>query len=134
METNIILDIWPPIPYPEKFSFSSYRPKYCQPIKLQDYLNAISQEVNDEVYFWHADKHRSFLQVDAIIWVCPTRHAQSNQIVTYLCNISKETWGVKLIFCLQINTKVFYKLIISLWVYVARHAQNVQNNKFTISL
>ena len=30
---------------------------------------------------------------------------------------------MKLIFCLQINTKVFYKLIVSLWVCVARHAQ-----------
>ena len=41
---------------------------------------------------------------------------------------------MKLNFCLQINTKVFYKLIVSLWVSVARHAQIIQNNKFTISL
>ena len=24
-------------------------------------------EVNDDVYFWHADKHQRFLQVDSII-------------------------------------------------------------------
>ena len=42
--------------------------------------------------------------------------------------------GLKLIFCLQIKTKVFCKLIVSLWVWVARHAQSTQNNKFTISL
>ena len=28
----------------------------------------MKKEVNGEVYFWHADKHRSFLQFDNIIW------------------------------------------------------------------
>ena len=41
--------------------------------------------------------------------------------------------GMKLIFCLQINTKVVYKMIVSLWLCVARHAQNTQK-KFAISL
>ena len=27
----------------------------------------LEKNLNDEVYFWHADKHRSFLQVGAII-------------------------------------------------------------------
>ena len=59
METNIVVDISPPIPYLEKFCFSSYGPKCCQPIKLQDSLkcNISEKEVNDEVYFWHADRH-----------------------------------------------------------------------------
>ena len=52
----------------------------------------------------------------------------------YIFVISSEKHGEKLIFCLQINTKVFYKLIGSLWVRVDRHAQSTQNNKFTISL
>ena len=30
--------------------------------------------------------------------------------------------------------KVFYKLIVSLWVWVARHVQSTQSNKFTRSL
>ena len=42
--------------------------------------------------------------------------------------------GTKFIFCLQIKAKVFYKLIVSLWVCIARHAQSTQNNKFAISL
>ena len=29
----------------------------------------LKKEVNDEVYFWHADKHRSFLEVDIIFGV-----------------------------------------------------------------
>ena len=28
---------------------------------------ALKKEVNDEVYFWHADKHGSFLQVNTIV-------------------------------------------------------------------
>ena len=63
------------------------------------------------------------------------RHAQSTQNnFAYLWNISRKVSRMKLNFCLQINTKVFYKLIVSLWVSVARHAQIIQNNKFTISL
>ena len=27
----------------------------------------LKEEVNEEVYFWHADKHQSFLQVEGII-------------------------------------------------------------------
>ena len=39
---------------------------------------------------------------------------------------------MKLIFCLQINTKVFYKVIVSLWVCIARHAQKSQNSNCNI--
>ena len=74
-------------------------------------------------------------------WVCVTRHTRSkqNKKSAYLCNISRKEWvrgggGVKFIFYLQIKTEVFYKLIVSLWVCVARHARSTQNNKFTISL
>ena len=42
--------------------------------------------------------------------------------------------GVKLIFCLQLNAKIFYNLIVSLWVCLARHAQSTQTNKFAIFL
>ena len=41
---------------------------------------------------------------------------------------------MKLIFCLQLNVKVFYKLIVSSWVYVACHSQSTHNDKFAISL
>ena len=36
-------------------------------------------------------------------------------------------------FCLQIKTKVFQELIVSLWVCLARYAQSSQNNNFAIS-
>ena len=41
---------------------------------------------------------------------------------------------MRLNFHLQTNTKIFYKLTVSLWVCKARHAQITQNNKFAISL
>ena len=120
METNIVVDISPPIPYLAKFLFSSYGPKCCQ---------------NDEVYFWHINI-KVFYKLILSFWVCVSRHTQNTQNTNfaYLCNISRKALGVKLIFCLHINTKVFYKLIVSLWVCVARYAQSTQNNKFTISL
>ena len=139
METNIVVDISPPIPYLAKFWFSSYGPKCCQPIKLQDSLKCnisrmkwmmkfiFGMQINIEVFY----------KLILSFWECETKHAQSTQSkkFAYLCNISRKAWGkeVKLIFWLQTNTKVFYKLILSLWVCVAKHAQSTQN-KFTISL
>ena len=38
MKTIIVTDISPPITYLAKFRFSSYGPKYCWPIELQDSL------------------------------------------------------------------------------------------------
>ena len=57
----------------------------------------------------------------------------TNEIFAYLSNISRRVWGMKLIFCLQMNTKAFYKIIVSIWVCVPRHAQSTQN-KFELSL
>ena len=46
------------------------------------------------------------------------------------CNISRKKWMMKFIFGMQINMKVFYKLIISFWVCLARLVQSIQNKKF----
>ena len=40
----------------------------------------------------------------------------------------------KFICGMHINIEVFYKLILSFWVCIARHPQSTQNNKFAISL
>ena len=75
MKTNIAIVISAPIPHLAKFSrFLCFGPKCCQPIKLQDSLECnISRKVNDEVYFWDADKHRSVLQVILSVFsqACP---------------------------------------------------------------
>ena len=87
---------------------------------------------------WHADKHRSFLQVDSIILLLfMDRNAQSTRRkkFAYLCNISRKTREMKLIFCLQINAKVLYQLIVFFFcICIARHAQSTQSNKFAIFL
>ena len=36
----------------------------------------------------------------------------------------------KFVFCIQINIKVLYKLILSFWVCATRHAQSAQNKNF----
>ena len=56
------------------------------------------------------------------------------QNTSYLCNIAIKARGMKQSFCLQINTKVFYKMVVSLWVQLARQVQSVTSNEFTISL
>ena len=65
-----------------------------------------------------------------------TRHGQSTQKkVAYLCNISiKAISPLKLSFCLQINSKVFHKRVVSLWEKLARQTQSTKNNQFTIYL
>ena len=46
------------------------------------------------------------------------------------CHISRKKWRIKFIFGMQINIEVFYKLIPSFWVCVARYAQSAPNEKF----
>ena len=92
--------------------------------------------MNDEVYFWNADKHRSLLQVDTIILgVCTTRHAQSTQNkFAYLC-ISPEAWG-EVHFLLANKHEGFLQVdnTVSVRVCLARHAQTTHNINFTVSL
>ena len=45
-------------------------------------------------------------------------------------NISRKKWMIKCIFSVQINIKVFCKMIISFWVCLTRHAQSIQNKRF----
>ena len=130
METNIVADISAPIPYLAKFWFSSYWPKYCHPVKLQDSLKCNISRKKWTMRFVSGMqiKIEVFYKSMLSFWVWVTRNAQNtqNKKFAYLCNISRKTWEVKLISCLQINTKISYQLIASLWVSVARHAQSTQ--------
>ena len=60
-------------------------------------------------------------------------HVQStqNKKFEYPCNISRKTWWI---FCFLINAKVFYMLIVSFWMCIARYVQSIQNNDLAISL
>ena len=39
-----------------------------------------------------------------------------------------------MIFCMKINIKIFYELVVSFLLVMVRHAQSTQNMKFEISL
>ena len=98
----------------------------------------LKKKVNEEIYFWHADKHRSILQVHTIILcgckqTCP-KYLKWQIISPEKHAISPEKHADEVDFLHEDKIKVFNKLIVSLWVGIARHAQSTQNNKFAISL
>ena len=97
MDSNIVVDISPPIPYLAKFWFSSYGPKCCQPIKLQDSLkcNISRKKWMMKFVFCIQINIKVLYKFMRSFWVCATRHAQStqNKKFAYLCNISRKAWG-----------------------------------------
>ena len=134
MKTSIIIDISPQITYLAKFWFSSYGLERCWPIELPDSLKyIISRKKWMMKFVFDMQRIEIFYKLILSFQVCVARHAQSaqNKKFTYLCNISRKTGGMKLFFCLQINTKVFCKVIVWLWICVTRLTQS---NKFAISL
>ena len=50
--------------------------------------------------------------------------------VSLKCNISRKKKVMEVIFGMQINIKVFYKLVLSFYVCVVRHAKITQTKKF----
>ena len=68
------------------------------------------------------------------------RHVQSTQnskfaiSLQYLEKKKKRKGGMKLIFCLQINMKLSYKLITLILVDMVRPSRIIQNNKFAKTL
>ena len=50
-------------------------------------MEFLKKEVNDEVYFWHTDNHRSLLQADTITFgVCNQACLKYPNKFTYLCH------------------------------------------------
>ena len=103
MKSNIVNDISPPIPYLAKLWFSICGLKCCWLIKLQDSLKG---NISVKFIFGIQIKVEVFYKLILSFWVRFARHVQStqNKKFAYLCNISRKTWGMNLIVCLQINT------------------------------
>ena len=81
-------------------------------------LQHVKKEVSDAVDFLHADKHESLPQIQTkIFWWGWSSIPKVTKIASLQCfyNISKKMLEMKLIFWMQINIKVFYKLISTLW-------------------
>ena len=87
METNIVADVSPPIPYLEKFWFSSNEPKCCQPIKLQVPLRCnISRKKGMMKFIFRMQINMEvFYKLILSFWVSVSKFA-------YLCNISRKAW------------------------------------------
>ena len=122
MQTNIVVDILPPIPYVPKFWFSSHGPKCCQPINLQDSLkcNISKTKWIMKYIFVMQINIKVFCKLILSFWVCAIRHAQITQNKNIFAISPEKHGGMKLIFCLHMNKKVFYKLIVSLWACISR--------------
>ena len=79
MDSNIVVDISPPIPYLAKFWFSCYGLKCCQPVKLRDSLkcNISRKKRMMKCIFDMQVKLEVFYKLILSFWVCATTDAQS---------------------------------------------------------
>ena len=106
-------------------------------------------ELSDKVDFLHTDKRESLLQIDNMILMEMVKHSQSFQNSKFAMSLKylKKRLKMKLIFCMQINIKVFCKFISTLWASkfptrlilsllmdMIKHSQITQSNKFAITL
>ena len=68
MKTNVVFDISPPIPVLAEFWFSIYGPKWCQPVKLQNYIKCnISKKKWMMNCIFGLELNIKVLQVDTMI-------------------------------------------------------------------
>ena len=107
-------------------------------VRLSDFLHdGIVTFVNIvmKFFFWHADKLRSFLQVDTIILGVRSQvYPEYPQWqVSNIVAISRENEKDEVDF-FPVHKQGFFKLIPSFEMCVSRHIQITQTNKFAISL
>ena len=100
LKTNVVVDISAPIPYLAKFWFSSYGPKCCRPIKLQDTLkcNISRKKWIMKFIFWHADKQKFSTSWYCYFGCSLPAMPKVPKISLHTCNISRKTRGMKFIF------------------------------------
>ena len=121
-----------------KYAQSFQDSKFCMSLQY------LKKEIRNEVDFWHADKHQSFLQVDfntlgikvsykvilslLMGMIKHSQSTQSNKFAISLQYLKKEVRnGVH--FLHEDKHQNLYKLALSLLMEVARHVQNTQNRK-----
>ena len=145
MKAIMVIDISLPITYLAKFWFSSCEPKCCWPIELQDSLKRKSQGRSEWWSLFLACRATAKLSTSWFYhFRCEqpgmSKVPQIRSLHIFAISLEKHGGGggggggVELLFCLQIDTKIFYKVLISFWVCVSRLAQSTQNEKLAISL
>ena len=83
--------------------------------KFVIFSNILKKEESEEDYFFHADKLEDFLQINTRFLMGRSIKVPKIASLQYLYNIWKKELEFKLIFYMQINIKVSYKLISALW-------------------
>ena len=81
-------------------------------------LQHLKKDLSDTVDFLRVDKHESLLQIDAMILVKMVNcfhSSQNSKFARMSLQYLKKRLEIKLTFCMQINIKVSYKLILTLW-------------------
>ena len=66
--------------------------------------------------------HQFHIWQNSSSWCCQPIKLQDS----LKCNISRKKSIMNCVFCMHINIKVLYKLILSFWVCATRHAQSIQ--------
>ena len=97
------------------------------------YLEHLKRKVSDKVdFFLHADKHENL-----ILWFFDEDGQPFPKfprlLICTVFTISRKKLDMKLIFCMQINIKVSYKVIIPLLMGIIKHSQSTQSIKCAIS-
>ena len=79
-------------------------------------LQYLKKEVSDEVDFLHADKHKSFLQLDTMVLKRMVKHSLSSQHSKFAMSLQylKKEVSDEVDFLHADNFKVSYKLISTL--------------------
>ena len=84
------------------------------------------------IFFLHADKHENL-----ILWFFDEDGQPFPKfprlLICTVFTISRKKLDMKLIFCMQINIKVSYKVIIPLLMGIIKHSQSTQSIKCAIS-
>ena len=97
-------------------------------------LQYLEKEVSDKIYFLHADKHESLLQIDTLTLIgiySSIPKVSKFARWQFLYNISKKKLGMEFFFSLQMSIKVSTS-----WTYflmkMARYVKSTQNSKLVI--
>ena len=98
----------------------------------------LKKEVRDQADFLHVEIASKFPTSSYYcLWYELPRMPKVPEITSlqYLCRIPRKRPEINLMFCMKINIKVFYKLICSSSVVIARpFAQCIQSNRSALSL
>ena len=81
-------------------------------------LQYLDENVKDVVDFSLLLIAKHFFKVILSFLMCVTRHypgITKTKTLLFLCNILKEKWMTKLMFCMQVSMKTYYKLILWFW-------------------